>query len=160
MRFEAVIKMDSTEIVLDNLKRHFSICSYRDLAKKINISPYIVLNWSSGRTSPNLKRIDEIAYFLGIATYQLLIPNNVFNVDTPIWKDNVRISLLKNLGKFKFEMDIHETSFYKFSVENNEMTYRSFLRYVNGKNKSINLKKLDVIAEILSVRSYELIEGE
>lgn len=152
--------MDSTEIVLDNLKRHFSICSYRDLAKKINISPYIVLNWSSGRTSPNLKSIDEIAYFLGIATYQLLIPNNIFNVDTPIWKDNVRMSLLKNLGKLKFEMDIRENSFYKFSVGNNKMTYRSFLRYVNGKNKSINLKKLDVIAEILSVRSYELIEGE
>ena len=97
---------------------------------------------------------------MGIATYQLLIPNNIFNVDTPIWKDNVRSSLLKNLGKLKFEMDIHETSFYKFSLGNNEMSYRSFLRYVNGKNKSINLRKLDIIAEILSVRSYELIESE
>ena len=40
------------------------------------------------------------------------------------------------------------------------MSYRSFLRYANGKNKNINLKKIDIIAEILSVESYKLIESE
>lgn len=152
--------MDSTEIVLDNLRRHFAVCSYRHLAKKINISPSMILNWSSGRSSPSLKCIDEIAYFLGIATYQLLIPNNNFDIDTPIWKDNVKICLLKNMGRLKFEMDIHETSFYKLSLGRNKMSYRSFLRYANGRNKNINLKKLDIIAEILCVSSYELIESE
>ena len=153
-------KLNSTKIVLDNLKRHFLVKSYRNLAKKINISVSVILNWSSSRSSPDLKNIDDIAYFLGVATYQLLIPNNSFNIDTPIWKDTLKTSFLNNLGRLKYEKDIHETSFYKKSMSNNKMSYRSFLRYVNGKNKRVNLKKLDIIAEILSVESYKLIESE
>ena len=91
--------MSSTEIMLNNLKQHFLVNSYRKLAKKINISTSIVLNWSSGRSSPNLKNVDDIAYFLGIATYQLLIPNNTFNIDTPIWKDTLKSNLLNNINR-------------------------------------------------------------
>lgn len=152
--------MSSTEIMLNNLKQHFLVNSYRKLAKKINISTSIVLNWSSGRSSPNLKNVDDIAYFLGIATYQLLIPNNTFNIDTPIWKDTLKSNLLNNINRLKYEKDIHESSFYKKVMSDNKMSYRSFLRYANGKNKNINLKKIDIIAEILSVKSYKLIESE
>ena len=152
--------MSSTEIMLNNLKQHFLVNSYRKLAKKINISTSIVLNWSSGRSSPNLKNVDDIAYFLGIATYQLLIPNNTFNIDTPIWKDTLKSNLLNNINRLKYEKDIHESSFYKKVMSDNKMSYRSFLRYANGKNKNINLKKIDIIAEILSVESYKLIENE
>ena len=144
--------MSSTEIMLNNLKQHFLVNSYRKLAKKINISTSIVLNWSSGRSSPNLKNVDDIAYFLGIATYQLLIPNNTFNIDTPIWKDTLKSNLLNNINRLKYEKDIHESSFYKKVMSDNKMSYRSFLRYANGKNKNI--------AEILSVESYKLIESE
>lgn len=151
--------MDSTEILLENLKRHFSVASNRYLAKKINVSTSIVLNWSSGRSSPNLKCIDEIAYFLGIATYQLLIPNNTFNINTPIWRDTVKIDLQNNIGRLKFEKDIHESSFYSLPMVHNKMSYRSFLRYINGKNKNINLKKIDILSEIFSVKSYELLES-
>lgn len=152
--------MNSTEILLENLKRHFSVASNRYLAKKINVSTSIVLNWSSGRSSPNLKCIDEIAYFLGIATYQLLIPNNTFNINTPIWRDTVKIDLQNNIGRLKFEKDIHESSFYNLPMVHNKMSYRSFLRYINGKNKNINLKKIDILSEIFSVKSYELLESE
>lgn len=152
--------MSSTEIMLNNLKQHFLVNSYRKLAKKINISTSIILNWSSGRSSPNLKNVDDIAYFLGIATYQLLIPNNTFNIDTPIWKDTLKSNLLNNINRLKYEKDIHESSFYKKVMSGNKMSYRSFLRYANGKNKNINLKKIDIIAEILSVESYKLIESE
>lgn len=152
--------MSSTEIMLNNLKQHFLVNSYRKLAKKINISTSIVLNWSSGRSSPNLKNVDDIACFLGIATYQLLIPNNTFNIDTPIWKDTLKSNLLNNINRLKYEKDIHESSFYKKVMSDNKMSYRSFLRYANGKNKNINLKKIDIIAEILSVESYKLIESE
>lgn len=152
--------MSSTEIMLNNLKQHFLVNSYRKLAKKINISTSIVLNWSSGRSSPNLKNVDDIAYFLGIATYQLLIPNNTFNIDTPIWKDTLKSNLLNNINRLKYEKDIHESSFYKKVMSDNKISYRSFLRYANGKNKNINLKKIDIIAEILSVESYKLIESE
>ena len=152
--------MSSTEIMLNNFKQHFLVNSYRKLAKKINISTSIVLNWSSGRSSPNLKNVDDIAYFLGIATYQLLIPNNTFNIDTPIWKDTLKSNLLNNINRLKYEKDIHESSFYKKVMSDNKMSYRSFLRYANGKNKNINLKKIDIIAEILSVESYKLIESE
>ena len=152
--------MSSTEIMLNNLKQHFLVNSYRKLAKKINISTSIVLNLSSGRSSPNLKNVDDIAYFLGIATYQLLIPNNTFNIDTPIWKDTLKSNLLNNINRLKYEKDIHESSFYKKVMSDNKMSYRSFLRYANGKNKNINLKKIDIIAEILSVESYKLIESE
>lgn len=130
--------MSSTEIMLNNLKQHFLVNSYRKLAKKINISTSIVLNWSSGRSSPNLKNVDDIAYFLGIATYQLLIPNNTFNIDTPIWKDTLKSNLLNNINRLKYEKDIHESSFYKKVMSDNKMSYRSFLRYANGKNKNIN----------------------
>lgn len=78
----------------------------------------------------------------------------------PIWKDTLKSNLLNNINRLKYEKDIHESSFYKKVMSDNKMSYRSFLRYANGKNKNINLKKIDIIAEILSVESYKLIESE
>lgn len=152
--------MNSTEILLDNLKRHFAVNSIRGLALKLDFSVSIILNWSSGRTSPNIKNINDIAYSIGIATYQLLIPNNSFDITTPIWRDTVEKDLLSNIGRLKFEQDIHESSFYRNYKHEYKMSYRTFLRYVNGQNKNINLKKLDILAEIFSVQTFELIESE
>lgn len=151
--------MDSTQILLDNLKKHFAVTNLRALSKKINISTNIILNWSSGRSFPNIKTIDDIAYSMGVATYQLLIPNNTFNIDTPIWKDTVYKDLSKNLGRLKNEHDIHESSFYNQSLSHYMMSYRSFLRYLNGQYKILNLKTLDILAQILSVKSFELLES-
>ena len=36
----------------------------------------------------------------------------------------------------------------------------TFLRYINGQNKNLNLKNLDKLANILSVKTYELLERE
>lgn len=152
--------MSSTEILLDNLKRHYLLDSSRALARKMNLSESLVLNWSSGRSSPSIKQIDEIAYMLGVEVYQLLILNNIFSVTTPVWKDKVEQTLIKNLGKLKLERDIHESSFYQSFNQDSKMGYRTFLRYVNGQNSNVNLEKLDRLAKILSVDTYELLESE
>lgn len=152
--------MNSTDILLNNLKKYFLTDSLRILSKKLNISVYIILNWSSGRSSPNIKNVDQIAYLLGVATYQLLIPNNSLSINTPIWKDTLNSNLLENLGKLKNEKDIHERSFYEENLGHGKMAYRSFLRYVNGQYKRINLKTLDILADIFSVQSFELIQNE
>ena len=152
--------MSSTEIFLDNLKRHLSAKSLRDLAKKINVSEHIVLNWSSCRTSPSIMQINEIAYMLGVDCYQLLIPNNEFGVLTPIWKDNIGDTVKKNLGRVKLERGITESLFYEKYQRDTGISYRSFLRYVNGQNKNVNLNKLDKLSKLLYVKSYELLKGE
>lgn len=152
--------MNSTEILIDNLKRHYSAKSLRILAEKINVSEHIVLNWSSGRTSPSIIQINEIAYMLGVDCSQLLMPNNEFNITTPIWKDNIKETLKKNMGRLKLEKGIHESSFYDKFQKDDEMNYRSFLGYVNGHNRNVNLNKLDKLAKILSVNTYELLESE
>lgn len=150
--------MNSTDILLANLKQYFSVNSLHVLAKKIDISVYVILNWSSGRSSPNIKSIDQIAYTLGIATYQLLIPNNSFTIDTPIWKDVLNKDLIMNIGRLKNEKGISESIFYKKNLSKGKMSYRTFLRYVNGQYKKINLKTLDILADIFSVETFELIQ--
>lgn len=152
--------MDSTEILLNNLKKYFATNSLRVLSKKLDISVYVILNWSSRRTTPNIEDVDQIAYSLGFATYQLLIPNNFLSINTPIWKDTLRKDLLDNIGRFKNEKEIHESSFYKNSLSKDRMTYRTFLRYVNGHYKKMNLKTLDILADIFSVKPYELLKRE
>lgn len=154
------MEMDSTEILLNNLKRYFATNSLRVLSKKLDISVYVILNWSSRRTTPNIEVVDQIAYSLGFATYQLLIPNNLLSINTPIWKDTLRKDLMDNIGRLKNEKEIHESSYYKKSLSKDRMTYRTFLRYVNGQYKKMNLKTLDVLADIFSVKSFELLKRE
>ena len=152
--------MSSTEILLDNLKRHYSIESNREIARKLNLSESMILNWSSGRTSPSIKKINEIAYILGVEVCQLLILDNIFNIMTPTWKDKVEQTLIKNLKRLKLEKDIHESSFYTKFDTDCIMGYRTFMRYVKGQNNNINLEKIDRLARILSVNPYELLESE
>lgn len=152
--------MDSTEILLNNLKRYFATNSLRVLSKKLDISVYVILNWSSRRTTPNIEIVDQIAYSLGFATYQLLIPNNLLSINTPIWKDTLRKDLMDNIGRLKNEKEIHESSYYKKNLSKDRMTYRTFLRYVNGQYKKMNLKTLDVLADVFSVKSFELFKRE
>ncbi len=150
--------MSSVDILLNNLKRHYAVNSTRALASKLNLSESVVLNWSSKRSSPSIKQINEIAYILGVDVAQLLIPNNIFNIYTPIWKDDIEKIVINNLGKLKLEQEIYEEDFYVKASGVCTMGYRTFLRYINGKNKTINLDKLDNLAKILSVDTYQLLE--
>lgn len=152
--------MNSTYILLNNLRTFFAVNSLRALSKKLNISSNVILNWSSGRSSPNIKTLNYIAYFIGVDVCQLLIPNNNLNIDTPIWKDTLYKDLTRNMGRLKNEHDIHESSFYNQFPNQEIMSYRSFLKYVNGQYKRLNLKTLDILAQILAVQSFELLESE
>lgn len=152
--------MDSTEILLENLKSYYSVSSNRALAKKLNLSESVVLNWSAGRSSPSIEQINEIAYILGVDVSQLIIPNNIFDVYTPIWRDKIKETIINNLKRLKLELDIHESNFYMSFYGEEKMSYRTFLRYINGQNKKMNLKNLDKLADILTVKTYELLERE
>lgn len=147
--------IESKTILINNLKSYYNVRSIRLLARKMNYSHSILLNWSSNRSSPSISQLNEIAYNLGVEASQLLIENNVLTLSTPIWKDNVEKKLIENLDRLKLEKDINEKTF----NENCGMSYRSFLRFTNGKSKIINLRNLDTLACILSVNTYELLEG-
>lgn len=151
--------MGSSKILLTNLKRHYKVNSVRSLAEAMDYSRNIVLNWSSGRSSPSIEQIDDIAYRLGIEVSQLLVERNSFTIETPIWRDNIEITLKNNLGRLRLEKDIHERIFNE-AIDEYGISYRAFLRYVNGQNKRVNLSILDKIATILSVEPFELLESE
>ncbi len=152
--------MDSSEVLIENLKQYYKVNSLRDLAGKMNCSINVVLNWSSGRSSPSIQQLDDIAYHLGVEISELLVENNSFTIETPIWRDNVTMTLVKNLGKLRLEKDIHESFFNEDIFEEYNMSYRAFLRYVNGKNKRVNLNVLDRLSKIFNVEVNILLESE
>ena len=152
--------MSSSEILLKNLKCHYKVNSVRSLAGRLNYSQDIVLNWSSGRSSPNIEQIDDIAYRLCVEVSQLLIENNKFTIETPVWKDNIEITLRNNLGRLRLEKDIDKSFFNEDTTDKYGMSYRAFSRNVNRQNKQINLSTLDRLAAILSVEPFELLESE
>lgn len=151
-------KCKSTIILLNNLTKHFNV-SRRGLGKKINYSVSIILNWSNGRTSPSLDQLNTIAYELGVNASQLLIEDNMFSIDTPIWRDNLKNVVMNNIGRLKLENDIHEKSYYDNGY-NEILEYRSFLKYLNGHNKKINLVVLEKLAIIYKTEPYKLLESE
>jgi transcriptional regulator with XRE-family HTH domain len=118
------------------------------------------MNWSSGRSSPTVEQVDEIAYRLGVQISQLLIEDNTISLYTPPWQDGARTALLTNLGRLRLEKDIHEDLFNYDTEDRCQMSYRTFLRYIKGTNSRISLDSLDRLSKILSVKSYKLLEFE
>ena len=43
--------MRTIDILLENLRRYYGVDSLRNIAKKIEMSGNVLLNWSSGRSS-------------------------------------------------------------------------------------------------------------
>lgn len=149
--------MKSTYILLDNLIKNTEIDSIRSLTRKFGYSSSVFLNWSSGRSSPSLGQLNHIAYLLGVEISELLIYNNKFTLNTPIWKSDIEKILKFNLELLKIEKDINEYYFYKNSY-GDLMSYRTFIRYINESCKNINLHTLDKFAQIFDVKTYELLE--
>lgn len=148
--------MRTIDILLDNLRKYYATDSLRKLAKKMEISGELLLNWSSGRSFPKLVQLDAIAYHLNVEVSELLVQDIEISITSPIWRDNVERDLIVNLGRFKQEKDIRKSWFEKNSCS---LSYWSFLYYVNGKNKTVNLKTLDELAKILDVQTYQLLES-
>lgn len=167
--------MSSTDILIQNLKSYslheFSLSnanpirkskpdSMRSIAKKINFSQSVLLNWSSNRSSPNIEQIIEIAYIINTEPYQLLIENN-----SALWspmsyfKPYTINDFYNNLRTLRLEKGIHQNIFDNDYSCSYDMTYREFLRYINGKNKNFTLKALDIFAEILQVEPYMILKG-
>lgn len=152
--------MTSNTILINNIKNFYNEDSIKKLASKMQLSYDILLNWSSGRSSPNLRHLNTIAYDMNIEVSQLLIENNSFSSSTPLWRDDLNLSFQNNLGKYRLEKNIHESTF-THDVENKyNMTYRTFLRYANGKYKKVNLNTVDRLCQILSIEAYKLLESE
>ncbi len=143
--------LDSKEILIENIKDNYNIHSMRDLAKRINLSPSILLNWSSGRSSPSLSQIDYIAFTLNISTPLLIKRNIHIDVETPIWKEGVRQVFIENISRLKREYEFEETE---------EFTYRNLLLYASGCRKNINTVILDRIASVYKIETYKLLESE
>ena len=115
------------------------------------------LNWSSGRVSPKLNQFDEIAYSMNIAVSELLIRDDELSFISPIWRDNIERTLLENIERYKHEHNINKS---QFRENSSNLKCEKFLYYLNGKNKTINLKTLDKLAKLLKVQTYQLVEKE
>lgn len=147
--------MRSIDIFLNNLQKHYNINSLRKLSKKIGISENILLNWSSGRSSPNLEQLDEIAYRINVEVSELLVYELNVNITSSFWRENVNKTFIENLERLKQEKCIDKSW---FDTNYSNISYWSFLYYLNGKNKSVNLKTLDKLAKILDIQVYKLLE--
>ena len=152
--------MSSCEILLINLKKNFKLNSLRKLSKQLNISSSIILNWSSGRSSPSLEQLNLIAYRLNIEISQLIKENTIFSLNTPVWKDGAKMIFLQNIGRYRIEKEVCASSFENGVEEIVGISYRTFLKYMNGKGSKINLSMIDKISQILSIESYKLLESE
>lgn len=152
--------MNYTEVLLSNLKRYFNVSSIRKLAIKLDYSSAVLLNWSSGRTSPSIDQINEIAYKLGIHINELFIENNEFTPETRTWKQYKKATLINTLRMKRLECAIHESYFNNDFENKHSMSYRAFLRYINGKSKNINLNTLDQLAKIFDTQVCVLLESE
>ncbi|WP_153050101.1 helix-turn-helix domain-containing protein, partial [Streptococcus suis] len=82
--------MRTIDILLQNLRKYHGVDSLRDLAKKIEMSGYVLLNWSSGRSSPKLDQLDKIAYLINVEVSNLLVQDIEISITSPIWRDNVK----------------------------------------------------------------------
>jgi len=145
-------------MLIDNLKHKYNVASLRALAVKMDFSANILLNWSSGRSSPNLEQLDQIAYHLGVDVFEILIEDNVFSEDTTPWRPGIENVFRKNIGRLKFEHGITEKYFIKDISTDIPINYKPFLRYINGENTKINLKTIDKMSQIFDVPPYELLE--
>ncbi|EJP6471873.1 helix-turn-helix domain-containing protein [Clostridium sporogenes] len=143
--------MNSKEILIENIRNNYDIHSIRDLAKKVNLSPSILLNWSSGRSSPSLIQLDHIAFILNISTPLLIKRNINITIETPIWKEGVRQVFIENISRLKREYGFEETE---------GLSYRNLLLYASGSRKNINTVILDRIASVYKMETYKLLESE
>lgn len=80
---------------------------------------------------------------LSIEVSKLLIP--ITNFTSPVWRGNIDSTLIENLECYKQERNIHKIW---FQINSNNLKYESFFYYLNGKNKSINLKTLDAFSKL------------
>lgn len=92
--------MRTIDILLQNLRKYYGVDSLRDLAKKIEMSGDVLLNWSSGRSSPKLDQLDKIAYLTNVEVFNLLVQDTEISIISPIWRDNVGRNFIENLGRY------------------------------------------------------------
>ena len=90
--------MRTIDILLQNLRKYHGVDSLRALAKKIEMSGYVLLNWSSGRSSPKLDQLDKIAYLINVEVSNLLVQDIKISITSPIWRDNVKRNFIENLA--------------------------------------------------------------
>ncbi|WP_155974316.1 helix-turn-helix domain-containing protein [Streptococcus ruminantium] len=148
--------MRTIDILLQNLRKHYEVDSLRDLAKKIEMPDYVLMNWSSGRSSPKLDQLDKIAYLLSVEVSNLLVQDIEISINSPIWRDNVKGNFIENLGRYSQEKGIYKSWFDENPCG---ISYWTFRYYINGNNKTVNLNKLDDLAKILGIQTYQLLES-
>lgn len=148
--------MRTIDILLKNLRTYYGVDSLRDLAKKIEMSGDVLLNWSSGRSSPKLDQLDKIAYLTNVEVFNLLVLDTEISIISPIWRDNVERNFIENLGRYSQEKGIHKSWFDENPCG---ISYGAFRYYINGNNKTVNLNTLDELAKILGIQTYQLLES-
>lgn len=148
--------MRTIDILLQNLRKYHGVDSLRALAKKIEMSGYVLLNWSSGRSSPKLDQLDKIAYLINVEVSNLLVQDIEISITSPIWRDNVKRNFIENLGRYSQEKGIKKSWFDENPCG---ISYWAFRYYMNGNNRTVNLNKLDELAKILGIQTYQLLES-
>ncbi|WP_431770185.1 hypothetical protein [Streptococcus gallolyticus] len=156
-----MIIQNSTHIVVSNLYKYYGqldkdLVSLNSIAKYINsenLSLNILKNWSSNRSSPSLYQLNELAYYMSVHPSQLLIEDIQFAIDTPIWKDNIIDVFYSNFEKYN-EKHLNWSNDFDESL----MSYRTYLEILRSRRESISLKKMDIIATILGIKTVSLLE--
>lgn len=150
--------MSSTQIFLANILKYYeensNVTTLEEISKRINeveISKSILKDWSSERTTPNLRKIDIIAYKLNVQVSELFVANNIISISSPHWKDNIVNTFYSNLEKYEIIKGIDESSFVETL-----MSYRSYKEFVRYRKETINLKKIDMICDIFCVKVIDL----
>ena len=153
--------LKSQDVLVDNIKRYYSVGSIRKVPVGFGISHSVLLNWSGHRSSPSIMQLDSIAYEFNVSTHLLLEREVDFSSSLSIYKVDlmgIEEIFYENVGRLRYECDINVIKFNEKMESKIGMTYRTYLAYVNRKRKRVNLAVLDKLARLYRVESSELLK--
>ncbi len=154
---------NSALIFKDNLssyfEKHYPKNPYIKLASDLNVSLSTLKCWMSGQRVPSLSSLKKLADELGCHTYNLIEPSGnierAYIINTDIHKvlaERLQIIFLERGATSVLN---------KLKVLNFSISQDSLTSYLRSKDFRLpTLSKLDLIADALRIKSFELLKED
>lgn len=159
--FFEVINMqnDSLGVFVLNLEKMLiTYETYDKLALHLGVSTDTLKSWMLKTRSPKLSNLDTIANKIGCYSYDLINSQPIENKG--IYNNNSRICFVKNL-RIIFTENACYNLVQQLNLLNNVITDYILISYLRNSNyRTPTLKKLDLIADQLNLKTFELIKEE
>lgn len=147
----------SLDIFVSNLESMLLVYeTYDKLALHLGISTDTLKSWILKTRTPKLSNLDLIANKLGCHSSDLI--NDVPITNTGEYNNFSRLNFVKNINIIFAERGCYNTA-QKLNLLNNVISDYMLISYMRKNNyRTPTLNILDIIADQLDIRTYELIK--